>query len=64
MSENLIQIEHLKQFFPAGGYGKKKKYIRAVDDVFLYHFQGRNLRTGGRVRVRKDHYRQNAAPAL
>ena len=35
MSEqkNIIEIEHLQQFFPAGGYGKKKRYVQAVDDV-------------------------------
>ncbi len=43
MSENLIQIEHLKQFFPAGGYGKKKKYIRAVDDVSFTISRGETL---------------------
>ena len=30
---NFIQVEHLQQYFPAGGYGKNKKYIQAVDDV-------------------------------
>ena len=43
MSENLIQIEHLKQYFPAGGYGKKKKYIRAVDDVSFTISRGETL---------------------
>ena len=33
MSETLVQVEHLQQYFPAGGYGKNKKYIQAVDDV-------------------------------
>ncbi|MCH5256816.1 MAG: ABC transporter ATP-binding protein [Lachnospiraceae bacterium] len=33
MSEKLVQIEHLCQYFPAGGYGKNKKFVRAVDDV-------------------------------
>ncbi len=43
MSENLIQIEHLKQYFPAGGYGEKKKYIRAVDDVSFTISRGETL---------------------
>ena len=43
MSENPIQIEHLKQYFPAGGYGKKKKYIRAVDDVSFTISRGETL---------------------
>ena len=47
MSENLIQIEHLKQYFPAGGYGKKKKYIRAVDDVSFTISRGETLGLGG-----------------
>lgn len=33
MSDRLVQIEHLCQYFPAGGFGKNKKYVRAVDDV-------------------------------
>ena len=33
MSDTLVQVEHLQQYFPAGGYGKNKKYIQAVDDV-------------------------------
>ncbi len=30
---DLIKVEHLKQYFPAGGFGAKKKYVKAVDDV-------------------------------
>ena len=30
---SFIQVEHLQQYFPAGGFGKNKKYIQAVDDV-------------------------------
>lgn len=33
MSEAFIQIENLRQYFPAGGLGKHKKYIKAVDGV-------------------------------
>lgn len=33
MSEKLVQVEHLRQYFPAGGFGKRKKYVQAVDDV-------------------------------
>ena len=36
MSEKLVQIEHLRQYFPAGGFGKNKKYVQAVDDVSFY----------------------------
>jgi len=43
MSDRLVQIEHLRQYFPAGGYGKKKKYIQAVDDVSFYIERGETL---------------------
>ena len=33
MSDKFIEVEHLRQYFPAGGHGKNKKYIQAVDDV-------------------------------
>ena len=42
MGDKLVQIEHLRQYFPAGGYGKKKKYIQAVDDVSFYIEKGRS----------------------
>ena len=43
MSEKLVQIEHLRQYFPAGGYGKHKKYIQAVDDVSFFINKGETL---------------------
>ncbi len=43
MSEKLVEIEHLQQYFPAGGYGKKKKYIQAVDDVSFTIDRGETL---------------------
>jgi len=43
MSEKLIEIEHLKQYFPAGGWGKNKKYVKAVDDVSFYIDKGETL---------------------
>ena len=43
MSENLVQIEHLRQYFPAGGFGKNKKFVRAVDDVSFYVEKGETL---------------------
>ena len=35
MSEqkNLVEVQHLQQYFPAGGMGKNKRYVQAVDDV-------------------------------
>lgn len=43
MSDKLVQIEHLRQYFPAGGYGKRKKYIQAVDDVSFTIDRGETL---------------------
>lgn len=43
MSDELIKVEHLRQYFPAGGYGKKKKYIQAVDDVSFSIRRGETL---------------------
>lgn len=43
MSKPLIRVEHLKQYFPAGGYGKKKRYIQAVDDVSFTVDRGETL---------------------
>lgn len=43
MGDKLVQIEHLRQYLPAGGYGKKKKYIQAVDDVSFYIEKGETL---------------------
>lgn len=43
MSGNFIQVEHLQQYFPAGGFGKNKKYIQAVDDVSFTISKGETL---------------------
>lgn len=43
MNEKLIQIEHLKQYFPMGGIGKNKKFVKAVDDVSFYINKGETL---------------------
>lgn len=43
MSDELIKIEHLKQWFPAGGWGKNKKYVKAVDDVSFSIKRGETL---------------------
>lgn len=43
MSEKLVQVEHLQQFFAAGGIGKNKKYVKAVDDVSFYINKGETL---------------------
>lgn len=41
--DKFIQVEHLQQYFPAGGYGKNKKYIQAVDDVSFNIRRGETL---------------------
>ncbi|MDE6016292.1 MAG: ATP-binding cassette domain-containing protein, partial [Acetatifactor sp.] len=43
MSEKLVQVEHLKQYFPAGGFGKNKKFVKAVDNVSFHINKGENL---------------------
>lgn len=43
MSEKLLQVEHLKQYFPAGGIGKNRKFVKAVDDVSFYVNKGETL---------------------
>ena len=45
MSEekNLVEIQHLQQYFPAGGHGKSKKYVQAVDDVSFAIRKGETL---------------------
>ncbi len=40
---SFIQVEHLQQYFPAGGIGKNKKYIQAVDDVSFTISKGETL---------------------
>ncbi len=42
-AEKLIVAEHLQQYFPAGGFGKNKKYVQAVDDVSFYINKGETL---------------------
>lgn len=43
MSEHFIEVEHLRQYFPAGGFGSRKKYIQAVDDVSFFIDKGETL---------------------
>jgi oligopeptide transport system ATP-binding protein len=43
MSDKLIEVEHLQQYFPAGGFGKNKKYVQAVDDVSFFINRGETL---------------------
>ena len=45
MSEQrkLVEIERLKQFFPAGGFGRNKRFVQAVDDVSFFIYKGETL---------------------
>ena len=43
MSDKLLQVEHLKQYFPAGGMGKNRKFVKAVDDVSFFVNNGETL---------------------
>ena len=43
MSDKLFQVEHLKQYFPAGGMGKNRKFVKAVDDVSFFVNKGETL---------------------
>ena len=39
----LVSARHLQQFFPAGGFGKNKKVVKAVDDVSFDIRKGETL---------------------
>ena len=45
MSEHktLVEVQHMQQYFPAGGVGKNKRYIQAVDDVSFAIRKGETL---------------------
>ena len=43
MTDKLLQVEHLKQYFPAGGMGKNRKFVKAVDDVSFFVNKGETL---------------------
>lgn len=43
MNDELVKVEHLKQYFPAGGFGKNRKYVKAVDDVSFAIKRGETL---------------------
>lgn len=43
MSEYLVQVENLQKHFPAGGFGKNKKVVRALDGVTFGIRRGETL---------------------
>ena len=42
-SEPILKGRNLKKYFPVGGIGKNKKYLRAVDDVSFDVYPGRTV---------------------
>lgn len=42
-TKKLVEVEHLQQYFPAGGVGKKRHWVQAVDDVSFYINKGETL---------------------
>lgn len=42
-NRRFIETVDLKQYFPAGGLGKKRQYVKAVDGVSLYIDKGETL---------------------
>lgn len=42
-AKNLVEVQHLQQYFPAGGMGKNKRYVQAVDDVSFAIRKGETL---------------------
>lgn len=42
-SKNLVEVRHLQQYFPAGGMGKNRRYVQAVDDVSFTITRGETL---------------------
>ena len=42
-SEPILKVRNLKKYFPVGGIGKNKKYLRAGDDVSFDVYPGRTV---------------------
>ena len=42
-NEKRVEVQHLQQYFPAGGRGKHKKFVQAVDDVSFFINKGETL---------------------
>mgnify|MGYP004465623375 FL=1 len=45
MSEDktLVEVQHLQQYFPAGGHGSHKRFVQAVDDVSFAIHKGETM---------------------
>lgn len=42
-TQPLFSIKHLKKYFPVGGFGKNRRYLRANDDVSFCIYKGETL---------------------
>lgn len=42
-NKTLVEVQHLQQYFPVGGFGKNKKVVQAVDDVSFAIRKGETL---------------------
>ena len=64
MSEHktLVEVQHLQQYFPAGGVGKNRKYVQAVDDVSFAIRKGETLGLVGESGCGKTTTGHPAAP--
>lgn len=43
MDTHFVEVEHLRRYFPMGGFGSGKAYSRAVEDVSFYIDKGETL---------------------
>lgn len=43
MSDSLLRVEHLQKHFPAGGFGKNRKVVQALDDITFDIKKGETL---------------------
>lgn len=59
-----MEIQHLRQYFPAGGYGKNKRVVKAVDDVSFAIRRGETLGLVGESGQGKNNSRPYHAPAV
>ena len=41
--KTLVEIQHLQQYFPAGGFGSHRRFVQAVDDVSFAIKKGETL---------------------
>ncbi len=43
MSDELLRVEHLRKYFPAGGFGKNRRFVKALDDISFGIKRGETL---------------------